>query len=77
MNEYYHGHFGKYFPNQGYMHDFMPYRQSLCEYKEHIEMFKDTGFINGNTKSVDFDFSFLFPSTSYFVNVNILFEFSL
>lgn len=30
----------------------------------------------GKTKMVDMDFSVLYPSTSYFVNVNMLVEFS-
>jgi len=48
-----------------------------CEYKTKLQMFENLEYINGGTKAVDIDFSFMYPSTSYFVNVNILFEFSI
>ena len=31
----------------------------------------------GETKAVNIDFTFMFPSTAYFVNVNMLIEFTL
>ena len=35
MTEYYHGHFGNYFP-EGYTEDFYPYKMTKCEYKTKI-----------------------------------------
>ena len=39
-------------------------------------MLRHLEYISGGTKAVDIDFSFMYPAISYFVNVNILFEFS-
>lgn len=39
-------------------------------------MMQNNYIVLGKTKMVDMDFSVLYPSTSYFVNVNMLVEFS-
>ena len=40
-------------------------------------MLRNLEYISGGTKAIDIDFSFMYPSISYFVNVNILFEFTI
>jgi hypothetical protein len=76
-SEFQHGHFGNYFPNRGYKIDFLPYDVTLFEYATKIKEMKSNRYINlGATKMVLIDFGFMFPSSTYFVNVNMLFEFS-
>jgi hypothetical protein len=76
-SEFQDGHFGKYFMNRGYKIDFLPYEVTLFEYATKIKEMKSNRYINlGGTKMVSIDFGFMFPSSTYFVNVNMLFEFS-
>jgi len=61
------------------MEDYLPYGMNRCEYKTKMNILEyHLPYIVGATKSVDIDFSVVYPSTEgYFLNVNILFEFSL
>lgn len=76
-SEFQDGHFGKYFPDRGFKQDFLPYDVTLFEYTTKIKEMKSNRYISpGATKMVLIDFAFMFPSSTYFVNVNMMFEFS-
>jgi len=55
----------------------LPYDVTLFEYNTIIKEMRSNKYINmGATKMVLIDFGFMFPSSAYFVSVNMLFEFS-
>jgi len=76
-SEYHEGNFGKYYPTSGYIQDFYPYDMTRTEYKKKIKKMEDEGYIKpGATKMVNIDFSFVYPSSGFFVSVNMLVEFT-
>lgn len=75
-NEFYQGHYGAY-PPSGYIQDFYPYDQTKAEFKQQIKKMRLSKYIEiGPTKIIDIDFNLVFPTTSYFVAVNMLLEFT-
>jgi hypothetical protein len=75
-NEFYKGHYGTYSPS-GYIKEFYPYDQTKNDFLEEIKEMRHNKYIKiGPTKIVDIDFSLIFPTSSYFVAVNMLLEFT-
>ena len=76
-DQHYHGHFGNYDANYGFMKDFSPYDTTVAEYKEELQQMRTGKFAEkGATKAIIINFNYLYPSSEYFVSTLMILEFS-